>query len=56
MRGLIAVVAITICCLADPLTPWTNLQSVNPPQQGNDADLAQYEYGMAYFRSSGGTN
>jgi hypothetical protein len=35
MRGMIAIVAITICCLADPLTPWSNLQTVNPPQQAN---------------------
>ena len=28
---MIAIVAVTICCLADPLTPWVNLQSGNPP-------------------------
>ena len=27
MRGLIAVVAVLICCMADPLTPWSNLQT-----------------------------
>jgi hypothetical protein len=31
MRGMIAIVAITICCLADPLAPLTNLQSVYAP-------------------------
>ena len=34
MRGLIAVVAVLICCMADPLAPWSRLQTVNPPQQG----------------------
>ena len=27
MRGVIAVVAVLICCMADPLAPLTNLQS-----------------------------
>ena len=33
MRGLIAVVAVLVCCMADPLAPLTNLQSGVPPQQ-----------------------
>ena len=32
MRGLIAVVAVLVCCMADPLTPLTNLQSGHAPQ------------------------
>ena len=34
MRGLIAMVAVLVCCMADPLTPWSRLQTVNAPQQG----------------------
>jgi hypothetical protein len=26
MRGMIAIVAITICCLADPLAPLDNMR------------------------------
>ena len=33
MRGVIAVLAVLICCMADPLAPLTNLQSVNTPRQ-----------------------
>lgn len=31
MRGLIAVVAVLVCCMADPLAPLTNLQSGHAP-------------------------
>ena len=31
MRGVIAVVAVLICCMADPLAPLTNLTSVYAP-------------------------
>ena len=33
MRGLIAVVAVLVCCMADPLAPLTNLQSGRVSQQ-----------------------
>jgi hypothetical protein len=36
MRGVIAVVAITICCLADPLAPVNYfVQTVSPPAQAD---------------------
>ena len=33
MRGLIAVLAVLVCCMADPLAPLTNLTSGHTPQQ-----------------------
>ena len=41
MRGVIAVVAVLVCCMADPLAP-TNyfVQTLSPPAQ---ADQVQFE-------------
>jgi hypothetical protein len=50
MRGIIAIVAVTICCLADPLTPWVNLQSEHRP-----ADL-QFDNQAIRLQNQDGSN
>jgi hypothetical protein len=46
MRGMIAIVAITICCLADPLAPLTNLTSVHAPPERQSLTKASYDHRM----------
>ena len=46
MRGLIAVVAVLVCCMADPLAPLTNLQSGDPPPERQSLTKASYDHRM----------
>ena len=46
MRGVIAVIAVLICCMADPLAPLTNLTIDHAPTERQSLTKASYDHRM----------